>query len=353
VATEAGRNGDDSLDGEEAREEVKGELRALERFKTCVDIRRYAAVRPWKDGALRATFVGALGKSTCRLNEVMLWCVVYKRQESDTVNEGQTKLAAHAFAAGRMPSKLKKGPPRRRCPPRLLPRRPGHARSKEFDLGRRHQHHLAVANHTFDMNLFRPLARLAARPSSIIPTPFTRAISSTPLPAAPITSRRGGALELGDWIGRLGDKSNGPPGIELDVGPPQPHRMHVYATKHNTHITFTQPPRKDPANPGKQVDVLMSLSAGNIGFKKAGRGSYDAAYQLAAFVLKQIQERGLMRDLHSLEVVMRGFGKGREAVTKALLGSEGYLVRNKISSVKDATRLKFGGSRSPKPRRLG
>ncbi|KAG9629989.1 translational machinery component, partial [Aureobasidium melanogenum] len=131
------------------------------------------------------------------------------------------------------------------------------------------------------------------------------------------------------------------------------HRMHVYATKHNTHITFTQPPRKDPANPGKQVDVLMSLSAGNIGFKKAGRGSYDAGYQLAAFVLKQIQERGLLRDLHSLEVVLRGFGKGREAVTKALLGSEGYLVRNKISSVKDATRLKFGGSRSPKPRRLG
>jgi small subunit ribosomal protein S11 len=129
--------------------------------------------------------------------------------------------------------------------------------------------------------------------------------------------------------------------------------MHIYATKHNTHITLTQPPRKDPANPGKSIDVLMSLSAGNIGFKKAGRGSYDAAYQLAAFVLKQIQERGLMRDLHSLEVVLRGFGKGREAVTKALLGSEGYLVRNKISSVKDATRLKFGGSRSPKPRRLG
>ncbi|KAG9572767.1 translational machinery component, partial [Aureobasidium melanogenum] len=203
------------------------------------------------------------------------------------------------------------------------------------------------------MNVFRPLARLATRPSSILSSTSTRAISSTPLPAAPVTSRRGGALELGDWIGRLSDRSSGPPGVDIDVGPPQPHRMHVYATKHNTHITFTQPPRKDPANPGKQVDVLMSLSAGNIGFKKAGRGSYDAGYQLAAFVLKQIQERGLLRDLHSLEVVLRGFGKGREAVTKALLGSEGYLVRNKISSVKDATRLKFGGSRSPKPRRLG
>ena len=81
VATEAGRKGDDSLDGVEAREEVKGELAALARFKTCVDIRRYAAVRPWKEGALRATFVGALGKSTCRLNEVMLWCVVCDRDK--------------------------------------------------------------------------------------------------------------------------------------------------------------------------------------------------------------------------------------------------------------------------------
>jgi hypothetical protein len=82
VATEAGRKGDEILEGEEAREVVNGELRALERFKTCVDIRRYAAVRPWKAGALRATLVEALGKSTCRLNEVMLWlcgCMRCKR----------------------------------------------------------------------------------------------------------------------------------------------------------------------------------------------------------------------------------------------------------------------------------
>ncbi|KAI5250512.1 translational machinery component [Aureobasidium subglaciale] len=204
------------------------------------------------------------------------------------------------------------------------------------------------------MNVFRPLARLAARPSSILPSPFTRAISSTtPLPAAPITSRRG-TPSMGDWLEQLGkNNTSGPPDVEAIMKVTEPHRMHVYATKHNTHITLTQPPKKDPANPAKHIDVLMSLSAGNIGFKKAGRGSYDAAYQLAAFVLKQIQERGLMRDLIELEVVLRGFGKGREAVTKALLGSEGYLIRNKIRSVKDATRLKFGGSRSPKPRRLG
>lgn len=131
------------------------------------------------------------------------------------------------------------------------------------------------------------------------------------------------------------------------------HVLHVYATKHNTHITFTQPPKKDPSDPTKTKDVLLSMSAGNLGFRKAGRGSYDAAYQLAAFVLKQLQERGLMAQIHTVDVVLRGFGSGREAVTKALLGQEGRNLRNKIKTVKDATRLKFGGTRSPKPRRLG
>ena len=149
---------------------------------------------------------------------------------------------------------------------------------------------------------------------------------------------------------------------------PRPlHRMHVYAHKHNTHITLVQPPksaaettssralgaRVTAAEQKKTVDVLMSLSTGNIGFRKAGRGSYDAAFQLAAFTLKQIQEKGIMMQIYGLQVILRGFGAGREAVTKALLGTEGRVIRPKIKSVVDATRLKQGGPRSKKPRRLG
>jgi small subunit ribosomal protein S11 len=122
-----------------------------------------------------------------------------------------------------------------------------------------------------------------------------------------------------------------------------PHGFYVYATKHNTHITLTRPSR----------DPILSVAAGNIGFKKAARGSYDAAYQLAAYVMGRIQEQGLMAKIHQLEVVLRGFGAGREAVTKALLGSEGRNLRGRVVRVTDATRLKFGGTRSPKPRRLG
>ena len=101
------------------------------------------------------------------------------------------------------------------------------------------------------------------------------------------------------------------------------------------------------------VDVLLSLSTGNIGFRKAGRSSYDAAYQLTAFALKQMKEKGMISDIEKLEIVMRGFGSGREAVTKAILSAEGRLIRRKISAVVDATRLKIGGTRSPRPRRLG
>jgi len=69
--------------------------------------------------------------------------------------------------------------------------------------------------------------------------------------------------------------------------------------------------------------------------------------------MARIHERAINREIHALELVLRGFGAGREAVTKALMGTEGRLLRGKVVKVTDATRLKFGGTRSKKPRRLG
>lgn len=54
-----------------------------------------------------------------------------------------------------------------------------------------------------------------------------------------------------------------------------------------------------------------------------------------------------------IEVVLRGYGQGREAFQKALLGSEGRLVKGLVKKVTDNTRLKFGGTRSRAVRRLG
>jgi small subunit ribosomal protein S11 len=123
----------------------------------------------------------------------------------------------------------------------------------------------------------------------------------------------------------------------------EPHHFHVYATKHNTHITLTRPNR----------EPIMSYAAGNIGFRKAARKHYDSAFQLASYVMGRIQEQGINAQIKKLEVSLRGFGAGREAVTKAFLGSEGRFLRGKVVKVSDATRIKFGGTRSKKPRRLG
>ncbi|KAL8365919.1 hypothetical protein RB595_004613 [Gaeumannomyces hyphopodioides] len=123
----------------------------------------------------------------------------------------------------------------------------------------------------------------------------------------------------------------------------EPWHFHIFSHKHNTHITITTPDRSP----------VISLSCGNLGFKKSGRKHYDSAYQLGAYVIDKLQQMGKHKDIDQLEICMRGFGPGRDAVTKILLGNEGRLLRPKIIRVSDSTRLKFGGTRSKKPRRLG
>lgn len=123
----------------------------------------------------------------------------------------------------------------------------------------------------------------------------------------------------------------------------EPFHFHVYSHKHNTHVTVTKPNR----------DAIVSLSCGNLGFRKSQRKNYDSAYQLGAYVIDKLQQQGWHNKITQMEVVLRGFGPGREAVTKVILGNEGRLLRDKIVKVSDSTRLKFGGTRSKKPRRLG
>ncbi|CAK7275214.1 hypothetical protein SEPCBS119000_006579 [Sporothrix epigloea] len=117
----------------------------------------------------------------------------------------------------------------------------------------------------------------------------------------------------------------------------------VYSHRRNTHVTVSRPNGK----------VIISLSSGNLGFRKSGRGTYDAAYQLGAYAVDKLYQNNWHKKIQHMRVTLRGFGPGREALVKILLGTEGRPLRDKITQVSDTTRLKFGGSRSPKPRRLG
>jgi len=145
-------------------------------------------------------------------------------------------------------------------------------------------------------------------------------------------------------------------GVPLD----EPYHLNVYAHKHNTHITFTEPSR----------DIILSYSSGNIGLRKGQRGSFDAAYQLASYTFRKIAEKNwkiggkkanqtpvTLNDTkvreRGIEVILRGYGPGREAFQKVTLGAEGRLIKGLIKKVTDGTRLKFGGTRSPQVRRLG
>ncbi|KAF4453951.1 hypothetical protein F53441_3476 [Fusarium austroafricanum] len=122
----------------------------------------------------------------------------------------------------------------------------------------------------------------------------------------------------------------------------EPYHFHIYSHKHNTHITCTKPNR----------EPIISLSAGNIGFRKARRGLFDSAYSLTKYVLERLVHTGWPMKINRLEVVLRGFGQGREAALKVLMSPEGKVLRDKIVRVADSTRIKFGGTRSEKPRRL-
>ncbi|KAM0295669.1 hypothetical protein ACHAO9_000752 [Fusarium lateritium] len=122
----------------------------------------------------------------------------------------------------------------------------------------------------------------------------------------------------------------------------EPYHFHIYSSKHNTHITCTKPNR----------DPIISLSAGNIGFRKSRRGTFDSAYSLTKYVLERLIHTGWPMKMNRLEVVLRGFGQGREASLKVLMSPEGKILRDKIVRVADSTRIKFGGTRSEKPRRL-
>jgi small subunit ribosomal protein S11 len=122
----------------------------------------------------------------------------------------------------------------------------------------------------------------------------------------------------------------------------EPYHLHIYSTKHNTHVTCTKPNR----------EPIISLSCGNLGYRKSRRGLYDSAYSLTKYVLDRLVHTGWPPKIDRLELVLRGFGQGRDAAIKVLMGPEGKILRDKIVRVADSTRLKFGGTRSKRPRRL-
>ncbi|KAI5964451.1 hypothetical protein KGF57_000943 [Candida theae] len=98
--------------------------------------------------------------------------------------------------------------------------------------------------------------------------------------------------------------------------------------------------------------VKYSVTAGQLGFRKSQRQEYEAGFQVAAKMFKTIQERNYIGPNDKVELILKNFGKGREAFQAALLGKEGSYLKNNIVRISDATVIRFGGNRPKKLRRL-
>ncbi|KTW25796.1 hypothetical protein T552_03409 [Pneumocystis carinii B80] len=118
------------------------------------------------------------------------------------------------------------------------------------------------------------------------------------------------------------------------------YHLHAYCTDNNTIITLTN----------SNYNPIICISSGMVGFKKGQRGGYEAGYQTCMSLFKKMMEKNIYPT--QFEIILRGFGKGREAIFKCVNGIEGLPFKSSVSRITDATRINFGGVRSRKARRL-
>lgn len=118
--------------------------------------------------------------------------------------------------------------------------------------------------------------------------------------------------------------------------------LNVYSTRNNTIVTFTN----------QQGNPIACWSGGSCGFKKVNRASYEAGYQCTVRAFEKIADYRKEVGPFSLEITLKGFGQGRDAINKALLASEGEKIRPFVSKLTDKTPVKIGGTRAKKARRL-
>lgn len=120
----------------------------------------------------------------------------------------------------------------------------------------------------------------------------------------------------------------------------QRYHLHVFSSPNNTRLTLTN----------RVHEPVLVVTAGMLGYTNVRRSTYEAAHNTMLNMMDRMRARKIVPS--DLEIVYKGFGQGRDAVTKCLLGLEGQWLRPKVSIVRDKTPLKYGGTRGRKQRRL-
>jgi small subunit ribosomal protein S11 len=108
---------------------------------------------------------------------------------------------------------------------------------------------------------------------------------------------------------------------------------HVKSTFNNTLVSITT----------VNGDVLLTGSAGKLGFKGARKGTPFAATQIGSTLAKDMQTMGV-RDV---EVNLQGPGSGRDSIVRAL-----QAAGLNVTVLRDVTPLPHNGPRPAKKRRV-
>lgn len=109
--------------------------------------------------------------------------------------------------------------------------------------------------------------------------------------------------------------------------------VHVQSTYNNTIITITD----------MKGNVIMSSSAGSLGFSGAKKGTPYAATKVAEFLGEKSKAIGIQR----FNVLVKGVGAGREAAIRSF-AVQGF----DLGFIRDITPVPHNGPRSKKPRRV-
>ncbi|KAF9921891.1 hypothetical protein FBU30_008034 [Linnemannia zychae] len=114
------------------------------------------------------------------------------------------------------------------------------------------------------------------------------------------------------------------------------HNLHIHASMNNTILTLTD----------SHGDPVTTQSAGSAGFKKSARSGPEAGYQAMIKLIEKVQEKNVQ--IHTLHVLMKGFGPGRDSAFKAIRAKTEWDIKR----ISDTTPIPFNGCRPPKARRL-
>ncbi|KAJ7095157.1 hypothetical protein B0H15DRAFT_828296 [Mycena belliarum] len=148
----------------------------------------------------------------------------------------------------------------------------------------------------------------------------------------------------------LSKASDSTAALPHDYAPPPtdpntfPWRLHCDSSRTNTKNTLTDP----------RGNVIAWFSGGSCGFRKRNRSSYEAGYQCAVRMFEKIAEKAEKAEAQNpmnIDLFLKGFGQGRDALMKALMTAQGDEVRDRIVSITDRTPIKIGGTRARKMKR--